>query len=317
MKRYSDAREAKAINPNDYSNVAFWAYSSDISYALSPRTLLISRKLPVSKAPNALIGFGQNAPPPAMRAFYADKKVNFIGCDQSYSDYITAMAGNKPISAHEIGLAAKALGAANTPIITEGDFTDTGLLLRSDQGDFEKYQVVHFATHGTAEQKMGCSILPPALITSIEPAKEGEDVLSDGLLSFSEIARMRFDANLVVLSACDTAAGVSGSLGRLSGQDDSSGTLDGLVRAFITARARAVLATLWNVPATSDTEKLMQSFYSNGRNLKMGVALRAAQMQLISTPSSSHPYFWGAYVLIGDGSKTMLSPKPLQVASNP
>jgi CHAT domain-containing protein len=118
-----------------------------------------------------------------------------------------------------------------------------------------------------------------------------------------------------VLSACDTAAGVSGTLGRLSGQDESAATLDGLVRAFITARARAVLATYWNVPASLDTDHLIQIFYGSGRLYDMATALRTAQTRLIGQPQTSHPYFWGAYVLIGDGSKSMLSPKDMTTAS--
>ncbi len=148
------------------------------------------------------------------------------------------------------------------------------------------------------------------------PVGPSGEIVSDGFLSISEIAQLRFDANLVVLSACDTAAGVSGELGRLSGQEDSGRTLDGLVLSFITARARTVMATYWNVPASSETDDLMKRFYNFGSGLSMGRALRAAQYVLIRQPQYSHPYFWGAYVLIGDGSKRMLSPKTAKIASN-
>ncbi len=302
--------------PNDYSHVAFLAKSSDVYYALSPRSLLISRSLPPSAAPHRFIGFGENAPPPTPDAQQASLMMDFAGCRMAYGDFIDRVRGNKPVSAHEIGLAANALGASGAPEVTGAAFTDTAVEANSDTGAYEQYQVVHFATHGIPETRVGCSDIPPSLITTIAPIGASDKITSDGFLTFPEIAQLRFDANLVVLSACDTAAGVSGELGRLSGQEDSGAMLDGLVRAFFTARARAVMATYWNVPASVETDDLMRTFYSYGRSLSMGRSLRAAQSLLIAEPQYSHPYYWGAYVLIGDGSKSMLSGPALQTASN-
>lgn len=312
VRAYMKTRDAA---PYDYSHVDFVAYRSDVYYALSPRSLLISRSLPPSRAPKPFIGFGENATPPASRDSYAGLKISFGGCQMDYNEFLGIMAANKPVSAREIGLAATALGDVGAPEVTEAAFTDTALMANSDTGAYEQYQVVHFATHGIPESALGCARVPPSLITSVAPIGASGAVVSDGFLTFPEVAQMRFDANLVVLSACDTAAGVSGTLGRLSGQDESAATLDGLVRAFITARARAVLATYWNVPASLDTDHLIQTFYGSGRLYDMATALRTAQTRLIGQPQTSHPYFWGAYVLIGDGSKSMLSPKDMTTAS--
>ncbi len=119
---------------------------------------------------------------------------------------------------------------------------------------------------------------------------------------------MRLDANLVVLSACETAAGVSSIGGRLGGQDESAATLDGLVRAFITANARAVLATYWKVPAIAETDRFFQTFYADGRRETIGAALQGAQTTVMRNPAYSHPYYWGAYFLVGDAGKSMLTP---------
>ena len=307
---------SRVTAPNDYSHVAFWAGGTDIYYALSPRSLLISRSLPPSTAPRRFIGFGENAPPPTPTAEQAALMIPFGGCQMNYGDFLDIMASNKPVSAKEIGLAARALGARDAPEVTGAAFTDTAVEANSDTGAYEQYQVVHFATHGIPESRLGCSDIPPSLITTVAPIDASGKIASDGFLTFPEIAQLRFDANLVVLSACDTAAGVSGELGRLSGQEESGATLDGLVRAFITARARAVMATYWNVPASSETDDLMRTFYSYGQSLSMGRSLRAAQGLLIREPQYSHPYYWGAYVLIGDGSKTMLSGKTADLAAN-
>ena len=116
---------------------------------------------------------------------------------------------------------------------------------------------------------MGCPKSPPALVTSFGDAN------SDGLLSFDEIARLRLDANLVVLSACDTGSGIrSQDIARLSGQEEAGSTLEGLVRAFLTANARSVLATHWEVPAAVGTPELMEAFYTSARTQDIGGSLQ-------------------------------------------
>jgi tetratricopeptide (TPR) repeat protein len=299
----------RATTPNDYSKVAFLGQQVELSNALSPRSFIIARKLPPSKAEKPFIGFGENAPPAMLSADQMARKVSFgTGCPISYGDLAAIMSANKPVSAKEISLAATALGYPNAPEVTGQAFTDTKVESESDNGNFLHYQVVHFATHGLPETRFRCTVVPPALVTTLAPPSAAGAPESDGLLSFSEIARLRLDANLVVLSACETSAGVSSVGGRLAGQDESAQSLDGLVRAFITANARAVLATYWKVPATKESDDLIAAFYASGRTETIGSALRDAQAQLIRQPAVSHPYFWGAYFLVGDAAKTMLSP---------
>jgi hypothetical protein len=295
--------------PNDYSGLAFLARRSDISYALSPRSFLIARALPPSAAPHPFIGLGQNAPPQMVSGEAAKRLVAFgTGCGTPYGELAQLMSAQTPISAHEIGVAAAALGDPQAPEITQAAFTDTAVMADNGRDQFAGYQVIHFATHGLPETVWRCTVLPPSLVTTLaSPAPAGQPQ-SDGLLSFADVAELHLDANLVVLSACETAAGVSGLGGRAAGQDESSASLDGLVRAFITANARAVLATYWKVPAIAQSEAFVGDFYTAGRSRPMAEALRLAQTALIAQPAVSHPYFWGAYFLVGDGSKTMLSP---------
>ncbi len=138
-----------------------------------------------------------------------------------------------------------------------------------------------------------------------------------------EIFGMDLKANLVVLSGCDTA------LGKLSTGDE----LVGLTRAFIYAGTPSVVASLWSVDDSS-TAQLMASFYRNLKTMSKAEALRQAQLELIrgegrsdliarrgvggigklgETPeprspsedpisvSTSHPYFWAPFILVGDG----------------
>jgi len=305
VKRYQATREAA---PNDLSGVAFLAGRAEITGALSPRSFLIARALPPSREPRPFIGFGQNAPAAALSQRLADERVALgTGCDVSYRELAGIMNANRPVDAAELRLATAALGVSAAPEITGRAFTDRALMTLSDRGELARYQVLHFATHGLPETRAGCIRVPPALVTTLAPPEAGATP-SDGLLSFREIAGLRLDANLVVLSACETASGVSGVGGRLGGQDESSATLDGLVRAFITANARAVLATYWKVPAAASSDTFMRTFYARGRSETLGSALRDAQLEAIRRPETSHPYYWGAYFLVGDAGKTMLTP---------
>ena len=80
------------------------------------------------------------------------------------------------------------------------------------------------------------------------------------------------------------------------------------MRAFLTANARAVLATYWPVSAEAESDAFMRSFYSSSRFASMGDALRIAQVSLMRQPAYSHPFYWAPYFLVGDATKPMLSP---------
>lgn len=306
---------ASTVGIGDYSQISFLARKADVSTALSPRSFLIVRqKVAPSAAPRPFLGLGQNAPAPEVADEAGNRTIiSAANCSISYRNWAMIANRNPPISAGELGLAATALGIGDAPSITGADFTDVALQKSSDAGQLRQFQILHFATHGIPETRYtdaasNCETnLPPSLITTIAaPGLSGADT-SDGLLSFSEVARLNLDANLVVLAACETSGGTSNLVGRLAGQEESTPTLDGLVRAFISANARAVMATFWKVPAGAEGEALIETFYRSGRSTTIANSLRAAQVSLITQPQYSHPYYWGAYFIVGDGSKAMLS----------
>jgi len=153
--------------------------------------------------------------------------------------------------------------------------------------------IIHFATHGYLDDR---SPLDSALVLSIPLQFELDR--ENGLLQAWEILeQMELDTNLVVLSACQSALG---------GEQGGEGLI-GLTWAFLSAGARSVVASLWQVDdrATAD---LMVRFY---RHLRAGMAkndaLRAAQLELLRGenreepyPADSAPYYWAAFQLIGD-----------------
>lgn len=299
LKAYTAAvrrapKDAQVVN--DYSNVAFLARDAEISTALSARSFLDARGLRQARSVHPFLGLGQHAAPASL----ADGQVRMMtpGCTLQRSELEAVSRANPPISAAKLTMAATALGVPDAPRIIGADFTDDALQARTDLGD---YEVLHFATHGLPETRFECADIPPALLTTIGGPG------SDGFLSFDEIAGLKLDANLVVLAACDTSAGTTLQTARRAGQEESGRALDGLVRAFLAANARAVLATYWKVSVEQDSDMLFDTFYRRGRTATIGGSLQAAQSALIQTKRYSHPYFWGAYFLVGDASKTMLS----------
>ena len=160
-------------------------------------------------------------------------------------------------------------------------------------------RIVHFATHAFVDDR---SPFDSGLVLSIpEELAEGRD---NGLLQVWEIFEsVRLDADLVVLSACETG------IGEIRGGEG----IIGLTRAFQYAGARSVLASLWQVEDEA-TAELMQRFYRHLRSGKAkDEALRAAQLELIRSPlrvpdgrggrterNAAAPYFWAALQLVGD-----------------
>ena len=131
----------------------------------------------------------------------------------------------------------------------------------------------------------------------LTPPGRSSSRADDGLLEASEIAGLRLNADLVVLSACNTG----GSGTRLGGD-----ALSGLAEAFFYAGARTLLVTHWSVPSEA-TSVLMGSVFErmSGAAPATGVAmaLQAAQDELRRDPRMAHPVFWGGFAVVGDGAQ--------------
>jgi CHAT domain-containing protein len=115
---------------------------------------------------------------------------------------------------------------------------------------------------------------------------------SDGILQMREIYNLHLNASLVTLSACQTALGRA-----VTGEG-----MIGISRAFFYAGSNAVLASLWNVNDAS-TEELMRPFYrALARGTAIDDSLREAKISLIDAGGRlSHPYYWAAFVVSGNG----------------
>ena len=153
------------------------------------------------------------------------------------------------------------------------------------------FDIIHFAVHGTSD-----AMFPARSALLLGP---GTDETEDGFLQAWEISRLRLNADLVVLSACDTA------VGRVLQQEGVSN----LVRSFLMAGARAVVASTWKA-ADRSVAALMTQFYSYlSQRIDKGSALRQAKLDFIQKfKDRSLPVHWAGMIMIGDSSE----PIPVQ-----
>jgi CHAT domain-containing protein len=195
-----------------------------------------------------------------------------------------------PETAGEVDTVARLLGADGNAVFLGRDATET----RLRQLPLDQYGVLYFATHGLLPGELHCQAEPGlALSPPPAPATSKDD---DGLLDATEIASLSLNADLVVLSACNTASGG----GRFGGE-----ALSGLAEAFFYAGARALLASHWQVPSTATVRLMTGLFERAGPGLARGIAesLRQSQLALLDQPATAHPFFWAAFTVIGDGGR--------------
>jgi CHAT domain-containing protein len=154
------------------------------------------------------------------------------------------------------------------------------------------FKIVHIAAHGFADTRFPER---SGLVLGVDPTSH-----DDGLLQVREIIRLRFNADLVTLSACNTG------VGKLEGEEG----VTNLVEAFLVSGAKSVVASLWSADDTY-TLDLMERFYSHiAEGQDKAAALRQAKLDLLARFGKQVlPYYWGAFVLVGDGG----SPIPLRV----
>jgi CHAT domain-containing protein len=139
---------------------------------------------------------------------------------------------------------------------------------------------------------------------------------SDGLLTFRDIFDLHLDADVVILSACDTAGKASAAATQQAGLSTGGDVaLDGLVRAFVGAGGRLVIASHWPVPDDYNaTQRLMTGLFSAPPGTPTVTALRLSQRQLMDDVQTSHPFYWSAFAAVGDGDIPIVRPMPARIA---
>ncbi len=194
-----------------------------------------------------------------------------------------------PETAFELRCVASSIGAAPSSVLIGPEATLPALRALA----LDRYRILHFATHGLLAGDMETasgSVAEPALVLTPPAAPTAND---DGLLRASEIATLKLDADWVILSACNTAAGEE-----LGGE-----AMSGLASAFLYAGARALLVSHW--PVQSDAAVLLTtttfSELAAHPELSRAEALRRAVVSLIDNPSGAYadPSVWAPFSLVG------------------
>ncbi|HUK60443.1 MAG TPA: CHAT domain-containing protein [Stellaceae bacterium] len=191
-------------------------------------------------------------------------------------------------TANEVRAVDRVLGPGGDLLLGAGA-TEAALRARP----LDQYRVLYFATHGLLPGELHCQAEPGLVLSP--PPQTATSTDEDGVLEASEIAGLKLNADLVVLSACNTAE----SGGQFGGE-----ALDGLAESFFNAGARTVLASHWEVPSLATVRLMTSLFEARARDPRAGLAgaLRQAQLGLVNDPATSHPYFWAAFSIIGDGA---------------
>jgi CHAT domain-containing protein len=199
-----------------------------------------------------------------------------------------------PETSFELKCVAQSLGVPESQIQVQEKATETAV----KKAPLDRYQIVHFATHGllASETKQATgSLVEPALLLTPPPTPTEAD---DGLLTASEIAQLKLNADWVVLSACNTAG---------AGDATSGEALSGLARAFFYAGARALLVSHWAVDSDAAVLLTTRAFVELRTDVSIGraEALRRSMQAIIEDRSRSdggHPSFWAPFVVVGEGA---------------
>jgi CHAT domain-containing protein len=245
------------------------------------------------RADKVFIGFGDPIFSPGRSQPQRSQQVAGIRAFSSYfngrfADHNTlASLDPLPDTAIELKTIARILGVSETEVYLKERATETIV----KQTPLERYRIVHFATHGLVAGDLK-GLAEPALALSV-PREPSE--FDDGLLTASEAAQLKLNADWVILSACNTAAG------------DTPGAeaLSGLARAFFYAGARALLVSHWPVESNAAVKLTTRTFAEIKANRAYGraEALRQAMLALMSDRDirNAHPALWAPFMVVGEG----------------
>jgi len=271
-----------------------------------------------SGAPRPMIGFGNPLLDGPDWRYAANAKLarEKQRCPESGSEQIAALAGPSggvlhvetrggladvahikmqvplPETADELCAVARDMKTDARDIWLGTRATEREIKQLSASGELARYRMVHFATHGVLAGQLDGTHEPGLILTPPDKATEEDD----GYLSASEIAALKLDADWVILSACNTAAGDA----------TSAEALSGLARAFIYAQARALLVSHWEVYSDATVKLITTAVREMASDPKVGraEAMRRSMLSLIDKGAAheSHPAYWAPFVVVGEGA---------------
>jgi len=244
--------------------------SHTVTYAPSATSLYLLTSAPQQTAQHTLLGIGgipyeQNTEPTKLATLRG---------------YISSPLVNLPASKQEV-LAARAAFPSDSDIVLLGPSATKSAF---EHSGLDQHSIIHLAVHGIANEKHP----ERAALILLSDSSSGDD----GILEASDIVHLHTNADLVVLSACDTA------VGRLQGEEG----IANLSLAFQLAGAKTVVSTLWSIEDTTALY-LMKRFYAHlAQKDTVAHALTAAKRDMLKTyGTQAVPYYWASFKLEGPG----------------
>jgi CHAT domain-containing protein len=212
-----------------------------------------------------------------------------------------------PETADELCAVAHDLGVSGEEVRLGERATETEIKRLSTEGELSKYHLLHFATHGALAGQLGNDSEPGLLLTPPVTSTETDD----GYLSASEIAALKLDADWVILSACNTAAGAT----------PGAEALSGLARAFFYAGARSLLVSHWAVDSNSTVKLITKALaiMSSDKSVGRAEAMRRSMLAMIEggDQKEAHPAYWAPFIVVGEGSHADVDPQAVKPEAVP
>lgn len=259
-----------------------------IAHVPAPSNFVSLRKIAGgSRATQSWFGFGEFRP-----VTLAQAERSFPG--SSCGDSARGLSGLPllPYAKKELEAARALLGAAPSDELLGANFTATRVLA----APLKNYRILQFSTHALLPTDLRCQS-EPAIVTS---APERALDAKGALLTASQVVAMDLDADLIILSACNSG----GPGGTTAGE-----SLSGLARSFFYAGARSLLVTHWSVNDQVAAFLVADSLRRVKADPTIGVtgAMREAQLGMLADAGKglpaeiAHPFFWAPFAVIGDG----------------
>jgi CHAT domain-containing protein/tetratricopeptide (TPR) repeat protein len=255
------------------------------------------------RATKPMVGFGDPIfDPDELKAPVEQRTANRTATQtRGYGEFWQGVAGDRaklsslprlPDTADELKAIAANLGAAASDIHLRAEASVT-TVKRTPLAD---YRIVYFATHGLVAGDVK-GLAEPSLALTI-PAQPSD--FDHGLLTASDVAQLKLNADWAVLSACNTIAG----------DKPGAEALSGLARAFFYAGARALLVSHWSVDTNAATRLTISTFDYLKADPTIGraEALRRAMLAYMSDasdPRNAYPAFWAPFEIVGEGGMVL------------
>jgi len=264
----------------DYKSMDWLVRRHAFSIALTPASAIAVDETPARSA--GFLGIGA----PALRGDEAqaiDLGTVYRGGSVAAADILALP--RLPATEAEIAAVAAAFEASNSTVLT-GPAATEARVRRAAEG---ASGVVLFATHGLLGGELG-GLREPALV--LTPGERSDLASDDGLLQASEITDLAIDADFVILSACNSAAG----------RNETAPVYTGLANAFLGSGTKAMMLSHWQVRDDAAAFLTVATIKDARAGLPRAEALRKAQLSLINggsdIPQASHPAVWAPFVIV-------------------